>query len=311
MSVVAALHRHVAAEAFAGPRGHMPPDPLAHHIVNFAMPPRLQTRLLVDFDASALGAKEALCKTRVIDRHLQTWAELGRVQQVVLLGAGMDTRAWRLQMQPDTAVCVTFFEVDSATVLSVKSQALRGVPPPRCRRVAVEGDVAAAPGDVLRALTASGLDPLRPVSWVLEGLLDWLPADKLPALFKHLYTASAPLSKLIATVPHNPVLRMQICRLSRDLDLAPALAAEGEDKKDVGGSSSSGEGSSGGGGGGGSAPRLPAAADPTAQVVRSSEEALRLVAEAGWNAVLLTERELELEFSVDLCGALSIVLGSK
>lgn len=104
-------------------------------------------------------------------------------RQVVLVAAGLDTRAWRLDWPPGTVVV----ELDRDEVFREKARVLGGVAP-RCvrREVAVELDGAWEP-----ALLAAGFDPTAPTTWVVEGLLVYLDESSAPALLGRLAALSA------------------------------------------------------------------------------------------------------------------------
>jgi len=95
-------------------------------------------------------------------------------QQVVLLGAGMDTRAYRLGLAKSTTV----FEVDHAEIFTARRRILRDAPA-TCRRVEVVADLAGGWGPLVRA---SGLDPQMATLWLAEGLLFYLSEDAVGRL---------------------------------------------------------------------------------------------------------------------------------
>ncbi|MGW4056523.1 class I SAM-dependent methyltransferase [Streptomyces sp. NPDC004779] len=107
-------------------------------------------------------------RTRVLDDFLLRSVR-GDARQVVLLGAGLDTRAFRLDWPSDLVV----FEIDRAGVLEFKQRVLTGLSAaPRVKRVPVSVDLRA---DWVTALTAAGFDPAVPSVWLAEGLLFYLP----------------------------------------------------------------------------------------------------------------------------------------
>ncbi|MFD9303948.1 class I SAM-dependent methyltransferase [Streptomyces sp. NPDC060048] len=107
-------------------------------------------------------------RTRVLDDFLLQTVGTS-VRQVVLLGAGLDTRAFRLDLPSDLVV----FEIDRAGVLAFKQQVLTGLSAaPRVKRVPVPVDLRA---DWVTALTTAGFDPAAPSVWLAEGLLFYLP----------------------------------------------------------------------------------------------------------------------------------------
>jgi methyltransferase (TIGR00027 family) len=114
------------------------------------------------------------------------------VGQVVIVAAGLDVRAYRL----DWPAGLRLFEIDQPKVLEFKETVLRDVgATARCRRTAVAADLRADwPGKLL----AAGFSPDVPTAWLMEGLLPYLPADAERRLFEHLDALSAPGSRLAA-----------------------------------------------------------------------------------------------------------------
>ncbi|WP_051816520.1 SAM-dependent methyltransferase [Kitasatospora sp. NRRL B-11411] len=91
------------------------------------------------------------------------------LRQVVVLGAGFDARAFRLDW-PDGTV---LFELDRADLLAHKAAVLEtGGARARCDRRPVAADLA---DDWPAALRAAGHDPAEPTAWIGEGLLFYLP----------------------------------------------------------------------------------------------------------------------------------------
>jgi methyltransferase (TIGR00027 family) len=115
-------------------------------------------------------------RTRYFDEYFSGVIEAG-VRQVVILAAGLDSRAFRLPWLDGTTV----FELDQPQVLGFKSYVLsqRGIRPTAERReVAVD-----LREDWPRALRDAGFDPTRPSAWIAEGLLIYLPAVAQEQLF--------------------------------------------------------------------------------------------------------------------------------
>ncbi|WP_055551903.1 class I SAM-dependent methyltransferase [Streptomyces sp. NBRC 110028] len=107
-------------------------------------------------------------RTRALDDFLLARARAG-TRQVVLLGAGLDTRAYRLDWPPGRTV----FEIDQGPVLAFKRGVLDGLGAAhRAERVTITADLRL---DWAGALTAGGFDPAQPTAWLAEGLLLYLP----------------------------------------------------------------------------------------------------------------------------------------
>jgi methyltransferase (TIGR00027 family) len=122
-------------------------------------------------------------RTRYFDDYFAR-ATADGVRQVVLLAAGLDSRAYRLDWGPDTAV----YELDQPQVLEFKRQALAGVLP-RANRREVPVDLR---DDWPRALADAGFDPSRPSAWLAEGLLIYLPGAAQQQLFDGVDRLAAP-----------------------------------------------------------------------------------------------------------------------
>lgn len=107
-------------------------------------------------------------RTRVFDDFLLQAVHAG-ARQVVLLGAGLDARAYRLDWPPGCVI----FEMDREGVLAFKHRVLDALAAtPKAARVPVPTDLRA---DWIRALTDAGFDPRTPSAWLAEGLLFYLP----------------------------------------------------------------------------------------------------------------------------------------
>jgi methyltransferase (TIGR00027 family) len=106
-------------------------------------------------------------RTRVLDDFLLQQVRAG-TRQVVLLGAGLDTRAYRLDWPPGCTV----FELDHQDVLAFKDRVLDGLRVvPKAERITIRADLRL---DWARTLTGAGFDPDAPTAWLAEGLLLYL-----------------------------------------------------------------------------------------------------------------------------------------
>ncbi|HZF13573.1 MAG TPA: SAM-dependent methyltransferase [Thermoanaerobaculia bacterium] len=137
------------------------------------------------------------CRTRVLDERLLAWAvseDPPGIDQLVNLGAGVDSRPYRLPFPPGTAI----FPVDSAAVVAWAA-GFFGHRPALARVVPVAADLG-DPADLLGRLAGAGVQLSRPVGWVLEGVLEFLGRSVAPGLLAALTAAAAPGSRLIAAV---------------------------------------------------------------------------------------------------------------
>jgi hypothetical protein len=102
-------------------------------------------------------------RTRFLDDVIAR-ASADGCRQFVVLGAGLDARAFRLPLPPDAR----FFEVDLPGVLEFKERVVRDNNfTPACERIVVPTDLA---GDWTEDLDRAGFDP-APRTWLAEGLL--------------------------------------------------------------------------------------------------------------------------------------------
>jgi methyltransferase (TIGR00027 family) len=103
------------------------------------------------------------------------------VSQVVILAAGLDSRAWRLPWPDGTTV----YELDQPRVLEFKSATLReNGAQPTCNLVHVPVDLR---HDWPAALRQAGFDASAPSAWSAEGLMPYLPAAAQDLLFERVH----------------------------------------------------------------------------------------------------------------------------
>ena len=129
-------------------------------------------------------------RTPFYDQRLLSAVEAG-CRQVVLLGAGLDGRAFRLGLPAN----VTVFELDQSPVLDFKQTVLtRHDAVPTCRRVPLAADLL---GDWPAVLPPAGFDPALPTVWVAEGLLMYLSRADADRLLDRITALSAPGSCML------------------------------------------------------------------------------------------------------------------
>ncbi|MDT5098607.1 MAG: hypothetical protein QOC76_2344 [Mycobacterium sp.] len=142
------------------------------------------------------------------------------IRQVVILAAGLDSRAYRLQWPAGTTV----FEIDQPKVLEYKTSTLdaHGAQP-RARRVPVAVDLR---NDWPAALADAGFDATAPTAWLAEGLLPYLPAEAQDRLFQLVTAHSAAGSRiaveafsmdLTAQADHQRIARRERSARMREL----------------------------------------------------------------------------------------------
>ncbi len=128
-------------------------------------------------------------RTHYFDDYFAAAMRAG-IRQVVILAAGLDSRAYRLDWPAGTTV----FEIDQPKVLEYKTSTMdaHGAAP-RARRIPVAVDLR---DDWPAALTGAGFDPAVPTAWLAEGLLPYLPSDAQDRLFELVTAHSAAGSRI-------------------------------------------------------------------------------------------------------------------
>lgn len=148
---------------------------------------RLDTSPFGDAGADRVQAMIAgmAMRTKFFDDYFTSSSSRG-IRQIVILAAGLDSRAYRLDWPAGTVV----YEVDQPAVIAFKKAAL--------------ADLDATPAATLRtvgidlredwpvALGAAGFDPSAPTAWLAEGLLIYLPPEAQDRLLDTITGHSAP-----------------------------------------------------------------------------------------------------------------------
>ena len=124
-------------------------------------------------------------RTRYFDEYFARVIAAG-VRQIVLLAAGLDSRAYRLAWADGTVV----YELDQPRVLEFKRDTMAGLGvAPTAQRREVPIDLRE---DWPQALRAAGFDASAPSAWIAEGLLIYLPAVAQERLFAGVDALAAP-----------------------------------------------------------------------------------------------------------------------
>ncbi|GAA1559803.1 SAM-dependent methyltransferase [Kribbella lupini] len=186
-AVVVAAHR--AAESLSDRPAFR--DPLAEAVVRHlglaapGRPPNFGSMPGEMAGTTALMGDLVVVRTLHIDQAL---TDAG-LDQVVLLGAGLDGRAYRM---PWTGRRI--FELELPAGLALKDEAARAAGlKPIAGRTPVPADLA---GDWPTDLFAAGFDPSRPTAWVAEGLTVYLTRAEADLLMSRVRGLSAPGSRL-------------------------------------------------------------------------------------------------------------------
>ena len=120
-------------------------------------------------------------------------------RQVVLPGAGLDCRAFRLDLPDGCQV----FEIDMPGVLEFKAGVLAAAEArPRCVRRTVAADLQTP--DWAAPLLDAGFQRSQPGAWVLEGVLPYLSGQAARQLLETIGALSRPGSQIALDHPGGP-----------------------------------------------------------------------------------------------------------
>jgi methyltransferase (TIGR00027 family) len=158
------------------------------------------------------GARTSgIARTKLIDDWIEQAAT--GIDQVVLLGAGFDTRAWRLNALASARI----FEVDHPDTATVKQQRLRSAHADLKKVTFVKVDFEIDDFDEL--LRAAGFDATRPAIVVWEGVSQYLTGEAVCAVMRRVGRL-APGSRFIFTYIHEGVLNGSVAFVGADKAIA-------------------------------------------------------------------------------------------
>jgi methyltransferase (TIGR00027 family) len=174
-----------------------------------------EDRLFDDPWAAALAAQEGeewmegrsadsvapmVIRTRFFDDFLQGLCHRHAMRQVVLMAAGLDTRAFRLDWPAGTRL----FELDQAPVLNYKERILGSAGArPACQRQTIAADLT---GPWTATLIGAGFNPQQPSAWLLEGFLFYLSNASVAQILDQVTSLAAPASWMGCDVINGTML---------------------------------------------------------------------------------------------------------
>jgi methyltransferase (TIGR00027 family) len=185
----AVAHQRIAPGVFADPTAlpMLHPDERmpVEQVRTGAVPDGVAAR--VGYEMVAASAEVVVPRTVAIDRAVRAWAS----PQVVILGAGLDGRAWRLT----GLSAATVYEVDHPASQRDKRDRTADLTP-------VAGTLRWVPVDFSHdrlddALAAAGHETGTPTTWVWEGVVPYLTAVEVERTVEALVRRSAPGSGLV------------------------------------------------------------------------------------------------------------------
>jgi methyltransferase (TIGR00027 family) len=160
-------------------------------------------------------------RARFTDEEVESALRRG-VDQYVLLGAGLDSFAWR---RPDLMIEVKVFEVDHPATQEWKKRRIAEADmttPTNLRFVGVDFSVSEG---LSLGMTDAGFDPQRASIWSWMGVIVYLSTGAVESTLREVANLAAPGSRLVASYTVTPDLMDSD---SREFDLlARNASAEG------------------------------------------------------------------------------------
>jgi methyltransferase (TIGR00027 family) len=178
------------AAIVAGARALGGVDPVASKLVPRPLALALSVRPLGRvLRVATLGLVEHLSiRTRAIDAVVARGGP-----QLVVLGAGLDARAYRMHELADTVV----YEVDHPATQAAKRE--RAAVLERTARAVVWVGVDFEHDDLAERLAASGHDAAKPTIWVWEGVTEYLTRAAIESTLEVVAARSSSGSRLVVT----------------------------------------------------------------------------------------------------------------
>jgi methyltransferase (TIGR00027 family) len=147
-----------------------------------------------------------IIRTRYFDDFLQRATSEEKVHQVVLVAAGLDTRAFQLNWPGETRI----FELDQPSILADKDRILGSAgASPNCERHSIGIDLTTSWKE---ALIEGSFDPLLGSAWLLEGFLFYLTSENIRQILEIITDLAVPGSWLGFDIINSAMLTSDLTR---------------------------------------------------------------------------------------------------
>jgi methyltransferase (TIGR00027 family) len=137
-------------------------------------------------------------RTRYIDDLIMYHVRNSNIRQMVLLGAGMDARAYRLDLPQDMYV----YEIDVDEIMQIKQKLLE-YDVSKCHRFTISAELTM--NDWTQKLINVDFDRLKPAIWIGEGFFMYISDAEVHNLLQQIDSLSADGSIIFMDV-FNPTL---------------------------------------------------------------------------------------------------------
>jgi methyltransferase (TIGR00027 family) len=137
-------------------------------------------KLMSELRGGKLNAWVLIMRTKVLDRFVVEGIAEHGFDTVLNLGAGLDTRAFRLPLPKN----LRWFDIDQSQIVNYKRQVL-GAAEPRCNYEAIIADLSS---DEVRQRTIAELTQgSKRMLVITEGLLEYLPPEAVSRVARELH----------------------------------------------------------------------------------------------------------------------------
>jgi methyltransferase (TIGR00027 family) len=156
-------------------------------------------KTLPDFKIASMVDGCAVRTKAIDDEMMEGFKE---IDQIVVIGAGLDFRPWRLHhnastdAERDQLKSKKYFEIDFQEIFDYKLKHI-GDSPCFFDYIPIVGNACTDAWDT--ALVSKGFDPSKKSMWLLEGFTGYLTEEELRKVFSSITSLRQPGSKLIAT----------------------------------------------------------------------------------------------------------------
>lgn len=147
----------------------------------------------------ASGDQPAIAiRTAFIDDQIKK-AVANHYEQFVFLAAGMDTRAYRMDLS--SSICI--FEIDRPEVIAYKKKKLNEINT-TCQLISISTDLN---HNWIDLLISSGFQKNKKTFWLVEGLVMYLEEDQVNKLFDQMNMLSKPNDTLVLDILSQTLLQ--------------------------------------------------------------------------------------------------------
>ncbi len=140
-----------------------------------------------------------IIRSRYIEENIMSkWCSNQKVSQIVILGSGLDSRAYRFEPLKNNSH--TIFEVDVPAIINYKKEILVN-DQPLCKLIQIYADISHLIW--ISKLLKKGFSSVIPTFWLLEGLVYYIDRNTIEELLKAIASISGEESQIFVDILHT------------------------------------------------------------------------------------------------------------